>query len=83
MKTSKGAEEAVKKLVNEINNLSGVLHSLDNVVERLEAENARFDPSCQIHQIHACYETLSKVEQQFDKAVPKAPLSNWEKLNGR
>jgi hypothetical protein len=80
IKASKGAEKSVEHLIDEVNNLSGVLHSLSNVVERLEAENAAFDPSSQIHHIQACFETLTQIKKQLDKTVPPAPLSSWNKI---
>jgi hypothetical protein len=74
------ADETVRKIVEEVNSLSGVLHSLSNVVERLEEEHSRHDPSTQIHYIESCYQTLTKLRGLFDEAVPEAPLSKSEKL---
>lgn len=45
IKDVKDAENSAEKLVEEVNNLSGVLHSLNNVVERLEEDDGNIDPS--------------------------------------
>jgi hypothetical protein len=80
IKDVREADETVRKIVDEVNNLSGVLHSLSNVVERLEEEDSRHDPSTQIHYIESCYQTLAKLRDLFDGAMPEAPLSKSEKL---
>jgi exonuclease VII small subunit len=79
IKNVKEAEESVTKLV-EVNNLSGALHSLNNIVERLEEDDTRFDPSTQIHCIESCYKTLTKIQDYFDQAVPSTPLSKSDKI---
>jgi uncharacterized protein YoxC len=76
----KDAEESVKKLVDEVNNLSGVLHSLNNVVQRLEEDGSHFDPSTQIHYIESCYKTLMKIQGHFDEAMPATPMSRANKM---
>jgi hypothetical protein len=43
------ADRSVQTLIDGVSNLSGILHSFNNVVERLKAEIATFDPSRQIH----------------------------------
>lgn len=80
MKDVRGAENSVEKLVEEVKNLSGVLHSLNNVVERLEEDGGDVDPSTQIHYIESCYKTLKDIQDLFDEAVPAAPLSRRDKL---
>jgi hypothetical protein len=80
IKDVKEAEKSVERLVEEVNNLSGVLHSLINVVERLEEDGGTVDPSVQIHYIESCYKTLMRIQDYFDKAIPAAPLSRGEKL---
>ena len=80
LKDVKDAEKTVEKLVEEVNNLSGVLHSLNNVVERLEEDDPDVDPATQIHYIESCYKTLKKIQDLFDEAVPTAPLSKRDRL---
>jgi hypothetical protein len=80
IKDVRDADETARKIVEEVNNLSGVLHSLSNVVERLEEEDSHHGPSTQIHYIESCYQTLTKLRGLFDEAVPEAPLSKSEKL---
>jgi uncharacterized protein Yka (UPF0111/DUF47 family) len=80
IKNVKDAEKSVEKLVEGVNNLSGVLHSLNNVVERLEEDEKNVDPSAQIHYIESCYKTLKKVQDLFDEAVPAVPMSRGDKL---
>jgi hypothetical protein len=80
LKDVKDAEKLVQKLLEEVNNLSGVLHSLNNIVERLEEEGANVDTSTQIHYIESCYKTLTKIQGHLDKAVPATPLSRGDRL---
>jgi hypothetical protein len=80
IKDVKEAEESVEKLVEEVNNLSGVLHSLNNVVERLEEDERTVDPSTRIHYIESCYKTLKKINDHFDEALPATLLSRGQKL---
>ncbi|KAH9208786.1 hypothetical protein DL95DRAFT_345079, partial [Leptodontidium sp. 2 PMI_412] len=80
IKNVKEAEESVTKLVEEVNNLSGALHSLNNIIERLEEDHTSFDPSTQIHCIESCYKTLTKIQGHFDQAVPSTPLSKGDKI---
>jgi len=80
LKDVKDAEKTVEKLVEEVNNLSGVLHSLNNVVERLEEDDPDIDPAAQIHYIESCYKTLKKIQDLFDEVVPTAPLSKRDRL---
>jgi hypothetical protein len=80
IKDVKEAEKSVERLVEEVNNLSGVLHSLNNVVERLEEDGGTVDPLTRIHYIESCYKTLKKIQDHFDEAIPATPLSRGEKL---
>lgn len=80
IKDVKDADKSVEKLVEEVNNFSGVLHSLNNVVERLEEDGGNVDPSTQIHYIESCYKTLKKTQDLFDEAVPAMPMSRSAKL---
>jgi hypothetical protein len=45
IKDVKEANETVRKIVEEVKTLSGVLHSLSNVVKRLEEEDSGHDPT--------------------------------------
>ncbi|KAH8765160.1 hypothetical protein BGZ57DRAFT_767925, partial [Hyaloscypha finlandica] len=80
IKDVKDAENSAEKLVEEVNNLSGVLHSLNNVVERLEEDGGNIDPSTQIHYIESCYKTLKKIQDHFDEAMPATPMSRGDRL---
>jgi uncharacterized protein YoxC len=80
LKDVKDAEDSVKKLVAEVNSLSGVLHSLSNVVERLEEDASFTDASTQVHHIESCCQTLLEIQKCFEKAMPTQPLSKLEKL---
>ena len=80
IKDVKEAEKSVERLVEEVNNLSGVLHSLNNVVERIEEDGWVIDPSTRIHYIESCYKTLKKIQDHLDAAVPATPVSRGEKL---
>lgn len=71
----KDTEKKVKKIVDEVNALSGFLHSLNNVVERLEEDGSIFDPTTQIHYVEACYQTLVTLQKHFEDTLPKAPMS--------
>jgi hypothetical protein len=76
----KDSENSVEKLVEEVNNLAGVLHSLNNVVERLEENERNVDPSTQIHYIESCYRTLMKIKELLDEALPETPISRIDRL---
>ncbi len=76
----KGAEEAVRKLIDEVNNLSGVLHCLSNVVEHLEEDVANPDPTMQVHWIEPCYQTLKKVRGHLIQAKRDDSMSRAEKF---
>ena len=76
----KGAEKSIKRLIQEVNNLSGVLHSLKNLIQHLEENQARHDPTIQIHCVESCYQTLSKIQEHLNEAVPSTPNSAFDKL---
>lgn len=78
-KDVKDADKTVKKLIAEVNSLSGVLHSCHNVVAQLE-DGAKIVPSIQIHFVEACYQTLSTIQGHLEKAVPDLPLSRAHKI---
>jgi hypothetical protein len=61
------SDKAVASLINEVNSLSGTLHSLRNIAEGLEGENAPFIPTTQVHHIESCYRTLRKISELLDK----------------
>lgn len=79
IKDTKEAKDSVKKLVHEVNLLSGVLYCLGNVVRGLE-DDSPANYYMQIHHIESCYQTLSKVQEVFEKALPSKSLSKTEKL---
>jgi len=63
----KNADKAVASLIREVNSLSGTLHSLRNIAEGLEGEDAPFISTTQIHHIESCYRTLRKINELLDK----------------
>ncbi|TEY55498.1 hypothetical protein BOTCAL_0232g00060 [Botryotinia calthae] len=67
----KDAEESVQSLVKEVNNLSGVLHSLENVAQALEAQDTSVHSSSKIINLHSCQITLEKITAQLEKAIPE------------
>jgi hypothetical protein len=57
--------------VGEVNNLSGVLHSLHNVVlrlEELEEDGGSFHTITQINHFASCHKTLSDIRRRFDES---------------
>lgn len=75
----KGVEKTAKKLIDEVNVLSGILHSLKNVAEYLESDDYQFDPATQIHYVHSCQQSLKRIQEQLDNADP-TPASGVKKL---
>ena len=61
------SDKAVASLINEVNALSGTLHSLRNIAEGLEGGDAPFISTTQIHHVESCYRTLRKVNELLDK----------------
>jgi hypothetical protein len=66
----KDVEKDAKKLIDEVNVLSGILHSLKNVAEYLESDDYEFDPATQIHYVNACQNFLLRIQVQLDEADP-------------
>jgi hypothetical protein len=66
----KDVEKDAKKLIDEVNLLSGILHSLKNVAEYLESDDYEFDPATQIHYVNACQKSLLRIQEQLDGADP-------------
>ena len=48
IKAVRESDKAVASLINEVNSLSGTLHSLRNIAEGLEGENAPFISTTQV-----------------------------------
>ena len=67
VKLFKDADKSVGSLVSAVNLLSGTLHSLRNIAERLESDNASIRFATQIHHVDACYQTLRKIMDLLDK----------------
>jgi hypothetical protein len=61
------SNKAVASLIYEVNSLSGTLHSLRNIAEGLEGEDAPFVSTTQVHHIESCYRTLRKISELLDK----------------
>jgi hypothetical protein len=73
IKAAKNVESAVASLMNEVNLLSGTLHSLRNVAEGLESESVPFRFTTQVHHVEYCYQTLRKINDLLDSfELPKA-----------
>jgi hypothetical protein len=77
-KAVKNAEKSLKALVDEVNKLSGILHSLKNVVERLECDSIQLEPTTQIHCVEACYQTLQKILKHLEEADPATAKSSYD-----
>jgi hypothetical protein len=63
----KDANKAMASLINEVNLLSGTLHSLRNIAEGLEGESNPFVSTTQVHHVESCYRTLRKINDLLDK----------------
>lgn len=66
----KEAEKSVERLIDEVNKLSGILHSLKNVAERCEDDKLEIEPTAQIHHIEACLKTLQLVDTHLENSNP-------------
>ena len=66
----KDVEKDAKKLIDEVNLLSGILHSLKNVAEYLASDGYKFNPATQIHYVNACQKSLQRIQAQLDEADP-------------
>jgi hypothetical protein len=67
IKAVKESDKAVASLINEVNSLSGTLHSLRNIAEGLEGEHAPFISTTQVHHVESCYRTLRNINELLDK----------------
>ncbi|KAF7891829.1 hypothetical protein EAF00_008131 [Botryotinia globosa] len=67
----KDAERSLQNLVKEVNSLSGVLHSLENVAQALEAQDTSGHNSSKIKHLYSCQVTLEKMTDQLQKAIPE------------
>jgi len=67
IKAVRESDKAVASLINEVNSLSGTLHSLRNIAEGLEGENVPFISTTQVHHVESCYRTLRKINELLDK----------------
>jgi hypothetical protein len=68
IKEARGASKEVRKLLEEITSLFGILNSLRLVASRYEEE--RFDSTMQSQHIHTCHTLLEKIKERLDKADP-------------
>jgi len=68
IKGARGASKEVKKLLEEITNLFGILNSLRLVASRYEDEE--FKSTMQSQHIHSCHVLLEKIKERLDKADP-------------
>jgi hypothetical protein len=68
IKEARGASKEVKKLLEEITDLFGILNSLRLVASRYQDE--AFDSTMQSQHIHTCHTLLEKIKDRLDKADP-------------
>jgi hypothetical protein len=68
IKDARGASKEVKKLLEEITDLFGILNSLRLVASRYQDED--FDSTMQSQHIHTCHTLLEKIKDRLDKADP-------------
>ena len=68
IKEARGASKEVKKLLEEITDLFGILNSLRLVAARYQEEH--FDSTMQSQHIHTCHALLEKIKYRLDKADP-------------
>ncbi|PMD27144.1 hypothetical protein NA56DRAFT_697312 [Hyaloscypha hepaticicola] len=87
IKEARGASKEVKKLLEEITDLFGILNSLRLVAARYQDE--AFDSTMQSQHIHTCHKLLEKIKDRLDKADPnqvdetKSPLRQKASTLGR
>jgi hypothetical protein len=79
----KNAEKSVEKLIDEVNKLSGVLHSLKNVAERCEDDKMEIDPTAQIHHIEACLKTLQLVDTHLGHSNPATKTAGMDSIKSK
>jgi len=70
LKEVRDAEGSVGKLIAEVNNLVGVLHSLKNIADRFEDDGSKPEMTIQIHYVQSCYQAMEIIQQSLDKADP-------------
>jgi hypothetical protein len=68
IKEARGASKEVKKLLEEITDLFGILNSLRLVASRYEEEE--FNSTMQSQHIHSCHMLLETIKGRLDKADP-------------
>jgi hypothetical protein len=68
IKDARGASKEVKKLLEEITDLFGILNSLRLVASRYQEES--FDSTMQSQHIYTCHTLLEKIKDRLDKADP-------------
>jgi hypothetical protein len=83
IKAVRESDKAVASLINEVNSLSGTLHSLRNIAEGLEGENAPFISTTQVHHVESCYRTLRKIHELLDKFELSKTKSRVERATQR
>ena len=79
----KNAEKSVEQLIDEVNKLSRVLHSLKNVAERCEDEKMEIEPTAQIHHIEACLKTLQIVDTHLDDSNPATKADSMDNIKSK
>ncbi|KAH8593813.1 hypothetical protein B0O99DRAFT_574491, partial [Bisporella sp. PMI_857] len=75
LKEVKNADATLKSIIREVNNLSGVLHSLSNVATVIAAEAAQESSSIQIYSVQRCFETLNSALAILNNELPSMPSS--------
>jgi len=68
IKESRGASKEIKRLLEGITDLFGILNSLRLVASRYQEEE--FDSTMQSQQIHTCHTLLEKIKDRLDEADP-------------
>lgn len=76
----KDAENSVAVLVEDVNKLTGIIHSLGNVARRCEDEKYDIEPTTQLHEIEACLKTLQSIQTHFEESDPAAAADSSEKI---
>lgn len=83
MRDVQNAEKSVERLIDEVNKLSGVLHSLKNVAERCEDEKRDIEPTAQIHHIEACLKTLQIVDAHLEDSNLAAKADAMDNMKSK
>ncbi|KAK4941103.1 hypothetical protein LTR10_018903 [Elasticomyces elasticus] len=77
VKAAKNSKKMVAALINEINLLSGTLHSLQNVINELQSEADSIAVTTKLDHVDSCMRTLEKVDVllvRFDTSDRKTNL---------